>query len=302
MTHILILLAVLSALGFAFCLALLLRARKRRNRLHEAVNIYLRDGAKIDFSLHDDSWSMLENDIAELLQLLEREKGNARALVCENNAFLADVSHQLKTPLAGIRLYCEMALQPDRTDVQACMHKQLALLERTDKLVYNLLRLEKLRTETYRMDMHDEKCEDICRSVLNNLAVLYPKKKFTLTGAAMLHCDRQWMYEAIENIVKNACEHTDEQGSVTLDISHAERSVILSVEDNGGGMDEQTRRRLFERFYRTDTAKPNSTGLGLAITRAITERHHGTLSAENGTHGMKFVFCLPQTEGIKKLN
>ncbi len=297
---ILLILLAASSLTAILFIILYARARKRYSALQKNVAVSLLDGSTVPYSLHDDRLAMLENDVAQLSEQLRHEQISARALVCENNAFLADVSHQLKTPLAGIRLYCEMAQQTADEKTGECLEKQLALLDRTDKLIFDLLRLEKLRSDGYELLLTDENMGDLCRSVCNELRSIYPLKHFHVTGEANLHCDRQWIFEAIANIVKNACEHTDEQGRIDIAISRGEAAVFVQICDDGGGLPEEQRSRLFERFYRGADTQNGGFGLGLAISRAVTERHHGTLGAENYKDGMRFILCFPLPDGIYK--
>ena len=105
------------------------------------------------------------------------------------------------------------------------------------------------------------------------------------------------MYEAIANVVKNACEHTADNGKIEIVINHSEKSTNICINDNGGGVPNEELPLLFSRFHRTDNATPNSAGIGLAITKAIVEKHHGTIVAENGKQGLNIVICLPHIDG-----
>lgn len=301
LTYILIAAVAVLLCALCVCIGILFGRKKRENALRTAITESINSGEPMVYSLRDDRFSELENDVADLSALLVREKHNAKILIGENNAFLADISHQLKTPLAGIRLYCEIQQQAGHADIAAYSQKQLILLDRTDKLVSDLLRLEKLRAQAYTMDLQDEKLHELCRSVLSGLRVLYPNKNFSLSGEAVLRCDRTWLCEAIENIVKNACEHTREDGKIELEIFKGESSVFLTVQDNGGGLPEHERSRLFERFYRAPTATGSGTGLGLAVTKAIVEHHHGTIDAQNSRSGLRFTICFPAAAGIRKV-
>lgn len=298
--YILMGLVVLLSVALTVCIVLLVRRNKRVKALSKAIDAYLLHAEPMPLSLYDDRFSVIENQAAELSEQLEREKANAQLLIRNNNAFLADVSHQLKTPLAGLRLYCEMVQNAGHADIESYTQKQLILLDRTDRLVKDLLHLEKLRSDFYRPEMKSERMDDICRNVLSGLHVLYPRKKISLQGEATLRCDRTRIEEAIENIVKNACEHTKEDGCIDIEISKGESCVFVIVQDDGGGLPEAERSRLFERFYRAPDAKGEGTGLGLSITRAIIDRHHGTVSAENSRSGLRFTVCIPIEHGVIK--
>jgi signal transduction histidine kinase len=100
------------------------------------------------FSVHDDMFALLENAIIELEASLLLERSNTRETSRKNADFIADVSHQLKTPLAALKLYCEM----DSSNYSGGQSgKQLQLIEHMEQLIYSLLRLEKLRADAYEM-------------------------------------------------------------------------------------------------------------------------------------------------------
>ena len=77
--------------------------------------------------------------------------------------------------------------------------------------------------------------------------------------------------------------------------------MFISVEDNGGGVPEKELPKLFDRFHRAANARPDSAGIGLAIARAVVQKHHGTISAENTAKGLKIVICLPKIDGHESI-
>ena len=105
------------------------------------------------------------------------------------------------------------------------------------------------------------------------------------------------LFEAIGNVIKNACEHTKDDGKIDVIIEDSEQSTIVTVSDNGGGVETQELSKIFNRFHRTKKAKPQSAGIGLAITKAIVEKHHGTISAENTEKGLNIIMCFPHLDG-----
>lgn len=267
------------------------------------------------FSVDDDDFALLENAVVELENRLLQEQEKARLETQKNAAFIADISHQLKTPLAALRLYSELEqarLGPtgetktvagrERGSPGEYINKQLALIERMEKLIYSLLRLEKLRADAYEMHFADHDLHALAWEVWAELQPLYPEIEFALTGHAELRCDAGWISEALRNILKNSCEHTAPKGRITVTLETAERSITVTVEDSGGGIPEEEVPRLFRRFYRSGTPTPGGgAGLGLAIARTIVEKHHGLISAENTARGLQITLCFPRLDGIKKI-
>ncbi len=273
----------------------LFNKKKAEEKLKEYIEKYLQNGEPTPFSTRDDNFASLQNAVCDLENALELEKNNRHLQSKKNSEFIADVSHQLKTPIAGLRLYVEMDNSINPTDHTK---KELQLIEKTENLIGKLLTLQKLKTDEYKMDFALYNIGDIIKSIAKDLEPLYPQKNITITGNGEIRCDNGWLFEAFENIIKNSCQHTDDDGIINIFIDEGERSFIVTVSDNGGGVSEEDLKTLFRRFTKTDNASPESTGLGLAITKAIVEKHHGTVSAENYENGLKITVCLPKISGI----
>lgn len=274
----------------------LLRIRHRQEALRLDIHRFLSHPTAPKYSVRDDAFAALENAVADLKQqLLQEQAGNA--LRSKQNAdFVADISHQLKTPLAALRLYCEL-------DEGACpgshAHKELVQIQRMETLIHALLRLENLRADAYTMQFEPHSLRELTKDIAQELEALFPHKRFVLEGDATLRCDRSWLREALLNIMKNACEHTPEDGFVQVHIRQGERSVSLSVEDNGGGLPQEELPKLFTRFFHSANSHKHSAGIGLAITKEIVTKHHGTIYAENTPQGLRILLCLPVLDGVQ---
>ena len=293
---------LIAAVATAFVIAglciALLRQKRRTASLRAALDAYLKNGTPLPYSLREGDPALLQNEIADLIARLELEKQKSGDVERKNAAFAADVSHQLKTPLAGLRLYCEL----DAGQGSANAEKELRLIEKTERLVAELLKLQKIRADSFDFTFEDTALETLTEETFAAFRPLYPQKRFELTGAAVLRCDRAWLGEALSNIVKNACEHTPEDGRIKAHILDSDESVILTLEDNGGGVPAADLPRLFERFYKAKNASPDSTGLGLAITKEILSKHHGTVTAENAGEGLLLTLCFPKIDANRKID
>ncbi|MBQ8762652.1 MAG: HAMP domain-containing histidine kinase [Clostridia bacterium] len=279
-------------LFFVTIIFIILNARKNKqiNNLKENIENFIEGGEKAEYSTADSNFARLQNAVAELENLLLLEKSNSASQAKSNADFVADISHQLKTPLAGLRLYCEMEQSSTPTPYT---EKELQLIAKMESLIFNLLRLEKIKSDAYTMDFTKHSLDEIIGEIIGNFKPLFPEKNFIVYGTADLRCDKEWIAEAIGNIIKNACEHTEANGSIVVSVSESENSVDLVIEDNGGGVPKEQLPLLFNRFYRADNAAPESAGIGLAISKAIFEKHHATVTAENSKDGLKITACFP---------
>lgn len=264
--------------------------KKKIRNLTESIDKFIKDGTMTEFSTSDGDIAHLQSNICELENRLVQEREYTKLEAKNNTEFISDISHQLKTPLAGLRLYCEMehSVSPD-----SHTQKELELIGKMEKLIYNVLKLEKIRSDTYVMSFEENDIAEIAKDLKTEFSPLFPNKQITVCGYGVLRCDKEWLREALGNVIKNSCEHTASDGRVDIVVEQKEKSVSVIIEDNGGGVDESELSMLFKRFHRTENASPNSTGIGLSITKAIVEKHHGTVIAENGENGLRISMYFP---------
>jgi signal transduction histidine kinase len=289
-----LLLTGVAALMLCFCVSR--KQKKTICELHEQLTDFLEGRDETPkFSTSDNTFSLLENNVVELENRLLLEHNNRQQEMQKNADFIADISHQLKTPLAALRLYCEMD-----NDYNSSAHtpKQLVLIERMEHLISSLLRLEKLRANIYEMNFALHDFSELAKQVWEELQPLYPEKAFCVTGKVTMRCDAYWMGEALKNILVNSCRHTPPNGRIQVSLAAADSSITITVEDDGKGIPEEELPKLFHRFYRSSRTQKGGAGIGLAITRTIVERHHGTIFAENTAQGLKITLCFPKLDGI----
>ena len=275
-----------------------IKQQRRITKLRKSIDEFINNGTLTDFSVMDNNFAMLQNSVSDLQHIITLEKSNTLLETKKNEEFISDISHQLKTPLAGLRLYCEMensASPSEHTE------KELQLIERMENLIQKLLRLEKIKSDSYVMDFQIYEVRDIVEEMLSEFFHLFPSKSYSVDGRSKLRCDKSWLSEAIGNIVKNASEHTDEDGAIHIDIKDSSHSTTIDISDNGGGLSDEEIPNLFTRFYRTADAPPSGAGIGLAITKAIIEKHHGIIGVENKNGGLLISICIPHIDGYEAI-
>lgn len=276
----------LSVLAVALFVALLLE-RRQMNRLARQMEDFLVGGGKpLAFSVRENSLAPLHNAAAELENRLCLSREKQQEELKRSTNLLADISHQLKTPLASMRLFCEMDNAPHAED-------EIAQAERMERLIYSLLRLERLCADGYAFEYQKRDGGEIIAEAWRSLLPLYPEKKFSVSGSACLRCDEKWLGEAFLNLIKNACEHTKVDGHIWASVENTEGAFFATFEDDGGGVPKQDLPHIFERFYRANAKETKGAGIGLSITREIVRHHHGSITAKNTERGLRVTICIP---------
>ena len=207
---------------------------------------------------------------------------------------LADLSHQLRTPLTSMNLVVELLSREDLTPQRrAKLCRELAqLLGQMDWLVTTLLKLSKLeagaipfRTDTIPLE------ELVAQAAAPFLIPMELREQaFSVDCPGTFTGDVHWTAEAVGNLIKNAMEHTPAGGEITI---RGRENVLFSelvVEDTGPGIDPQDLPHLFERFYRGSSRNTHGFGIGLSLTQRIVTGQGGTIQARNRTpQGAQFI-------------
>ena len=267
--------------------------RRLKKLAEQMENALTGQGGKLSISLKEDTIAQVENAAAEMQNRIEKAEENFRLEARRTSNLTADISHQLKTPLASLRLFCEM-------DSSAHCEQQIVQIERMETLISSLLRLEKLCADGYEFSFQECDIRRLIEQGWQQLQPLWPDRMLNLEGEAVIRCDANWLSEAFRNLMKNACEHTKEGGQIWITLEQTDRTFHCTVEDSGGGASEKDLPHLFERFYRAEGQPSGGAGLGLAIVKEIVFRHHGHITAENGAKGLKFTISLPVMDMVRK--
>ena len=275
------------------CIALLVQKllwNHRIRKMAEQVDGY-NSGTEemLDVALQEDCLAQLQNGIADLQQSLARSRQLNVEECSRTSQLTADISHQLKTPLTTLRLYTELDNAPH-------MNASLEQIQRMENLIQALLRLERLCADGYTFCFAPADIKNIILEQWQSLQPIWQDKKLLLEGDAHIRCDENWLGEAFLNLLKNACEHTPEEGVIRVQLERTETAFFCVIEDNGGGVAPDELPKLFQRFYRAQHGCKNGAGIGLAIVKEIIQRHHGNITAENGTHGLKMTISMPMLD------
>ena len=201
---------------------------------------------------------------------------------------ISDISHQLKTPLAALNIYNGL-LQDGDMELSAV--KEFAdlseqELDRIETLVQNLLKITRLDAGAIVLEKTAENVADMMRDIELHFAyrARQEKKEIILSGSdhLSLFCDRDWLNEAIDNIVKNAFDHTESGATIRVAWKELPSGVQIVIKDNGCGIHPEDIHHIFKRFYRSRFSKDKQgIGLGLPLAKAIVEAHNGTIEVDS---------------------
>ena len=201
---------------------------------------------------------------------------------------ISDISHQLKTPLAALNIYNGLLQDGDMelSAVKEFTDLSEQELDRIEILVQNLLKITKLDAGAIVLEKATENVADIMRDIELHFAyrARQEKKEIILSGSdhLSLFCDRDWLNEAIDNIVKNAFDHTESGATIRVAWKELPSGVQIVITDNGCGIHPEDIHHIFKRFYRSRFSKDKQgIGLGLPLAKAIVEAHNGTIEVDS---------------------
>lgn len=232
------------------------------------------------------------NEMAASLETAEQVK----------KRLIADISHELRTPITAVRTTLESLrdglMEPTQATLSA-LHDKILL---TTRLIQDLHQLA--LADSGRLSMHPRPCsiEDIFETILETIGVQMEDENITLVreidnNLPMIEADAQRIEQVLLNLLANAIRHTPAKGSILVRARHIGGDVQVSITDSGSGLSDMDLKHVFDRFYRADEARTSDdtgAGLGLSIAKALIEAHGGRIWAETALDsGACFAFTLP---------
>jgi PAS domain S-box-containing protein len=239
--------------------------------------------------------------IGSMIDITERKEAERM-----KSDFVSFVSHQLRTPIAGMNWMLELAAEAEHLPAQARDYIAAAResAARLSTLVNDLLDVGRLESGRTTMARAAVRLDELTRSVLREMQTVIDEKRHALTfeiaGAAPALGDEQMLRQVIANLLSNAVKYTPDGGHIAVRLTARKDLVEWSVTDDGMGVPRAAQARLFEKFYRADNAiskEAEGTGLGLHLVRLVVEQAGGQIwcDSEEG-QGATFTFTLPMAQ------
>ena len=287
------------AAGSAALAALLYGRWRRRQRikaLAQLLEAAVAGGSLPVLSAQENELSLLEDEITKTVSELRIAKEQAQAARLRQADNLADIAHQLKTPITSMSLMVELLAADANDSQQAYLTRLEGQLNRLERLTAALLTLSRLDAGAISFVPVQQPFAELADQAVQPVAPQIAAHRQTLTvtgGELLIRCDRHWTAEALLNLLKNASEHAPQGGQLRLDYSATPLYQQITVEDDGPGFAAADLPHLFQRFYRASNASPEGIGIGLALAQAIITGQGGLIRAENRrTGGARFILRL----------
>jgi two-component system phosphate regulon sensor histidine kinase PhoR len=218
--------------------------------------------------------------------------------------FLADVSHELKTPIFAAQGFVHTLLDNPDEDIEIrikFLEKAAKSLDGLDNLVQDLLTVSQIETGAIKIDKKQINLRPLIEELFEQLEAKAKKRNAKLKliaplGVIHVKADEQRISQVILNLVVNAIKYGKDKGLVQIIITEKKKVYTISVVDNGPGIPEEHLHRIFERFYRVDKSRSKNsggTGLGLSIVKHIVQAHNSKISVQSEINkGTRFEFKL----------
>lgn len=279
-----------------------LYVRKRQSRLQELEN-YMDRIARGQYDLElednsDDELSNLKNHLFKLTLMLREQEQDAKKKKVALAESVSDISHQLKTPLSSIQILLDdMVDNPDMDE--DIKNKFIAECNRQvggmNWMIVSMLKLSRLDAGMVEFENKRFFVVDMIREAVDNLSVLAELRGLKveydpeMLQDITLCADYNWNREALQNIIKNALEHSDAGKNVTIAAKANDVYAEIVVINEGKPLSNKQKRQIFTRYYSEGKFEENSIGIGLPLAKAIIERQGGYLTVESNSEETKFI-------------
>lgn len=276
-------------LGIILIIIFTVVTKQRYKNLND-LNDYLSLVCKgiYDMNIDDNTegeLSILKNNLYKVITLLQSQNEylkNDKLYLADS---IADISHQLKTPLTSMMVMCELLENEENPDKRqefvAVINNQLSKMK---WLITNILKISKLDADATEFKREEVSILNVLDDSLKPFALTAELKNIAIQNGAndfVFNGDESWTVEAVSNIVKNCLEHTNDGGKITISSESTNLYNKLTISDNGCGIAEEDLPHIFERFYHGKNSSKDSVGIGLALAKTVFEKENASVTVES---------------------
>ena len=291
-TSIRINIAIIVLLGVIAIIVALIYTNKRDKSLR-SINKYLDkvNNGNYELKIEDngeDEISRLRNELYKTTILLRESAENSEKEKTNLSNSLADISHQLKTPLTSIRIMLDNIEENPNMDEKTrneFIEEISRQIDWISSLVISLLKLAKFDAGAIIMQDTQINVKKLIDNVINNLAIMIDIKNIKIEEKidedVILRADYNWQLEALTNIIKNCIEHSKEDSKIKIEVENNSIFVKIKITDEGEGIAKEDISHIFERFYKSKQASENSIGIGLSLAKTIIEKENGYIKVDS---------------------
>lgn len=277
------------ALGIILIIIFTVVTKRRYKNLND-LNDYLSLVCKgiYDMNIDDNTegeLSILKNNLYKVITLLQSQNEylkNDKLYLADS---IADISHQLKTPLTSMMVMCELLENEENPDKRqefvSVINNQLSKMK---WLITNILKISKLDADATEFKREEVSILSVLDDSLKPFALTAELKNIAIQNGAndfVFNGDESWTVEAVSNIVKNCLEHTNDGGKIIIASESTNLYNKLTISDNGCGIAEEDLPHIFERFYHGKNSSKDSVGIGLALAKTVFEKENASVTVES---------------------
>ncbi len=220
---------------------------------------------------------------------LRKAINHENSLDQQQKNFLLSVTHELKSPLASIKLYLQTILKRDleREKINCFLNNSLTDIERLDVLVENMLMATKFENNTYTFPKEQFNFSEMVQSISSRVRLNTQERFYFeehIEPAIEMMGDKFALSSAVSNILENAVKYSAEGSHISLNLKRDAEQVLLQVTDEGIGIDDREKKKIFQKFYRSgneETRGTKGTGLGLFIVKQVLDNHEASIEVRN---------------------
>lgn len=270
------------------------------NKMCEVIDKVINKDDYIEFNEIEESiLSKMQHKLKRLVEILDNDREVANEEKDNVKALIADISHQIKTPIANISMYNETLIERElnREQQKMCLQNMQFQISKLEWLVNALIKMSRLENNIISLNEKEGYIKDTIANSLSGVYLKAEEKNINISIKCpediKLNHDKRWTSEAIFNIIENAVKYTENGGNIDITVEQWELFTRINIKDNGIGIAKEDINNIFKRFYRcSEVADYPGVGIGLYLASEIVNKQGGYIKVESDSNGSIFSVFL----------